>query len=242
MKKWLNAAQPVGIVQIITSTDKTTKQYDKLAFFLNKNGYLVFCNDKQSVHGDVFSQTVEQEIKTIKKIKQKYNLPVFLVGHGFGGFIAQKIISQYDVCDGAIYTSGGEQISQTKLYQHAITTWIGRYIFGDNAHAKMLYQLYKHDKGITYKMSYWIIKNIQDINYRKFTKIPHLFLCSGHNIINPGKRLAWTLYNAYSMHDLHKLTIVIYPDISQPISRQEQWTDMQNDILQFLVKHNNAHR
>ena len=237
MQVWDNVTRPIGTIQIIKSVTNKYHKYNKLAEFLNKNGYVVFCNKNQPQHGDVFTKTVEQEIETLYKIKQKYNLPLFLVGHGFGGFVAQKIISHTHKCNGAICTAGGGKLSRIEYCQCVAMTWIGQHLFGDNKCAKMIPKICKCDNGITYNHTYWILKGTKHTQYDKNINVPQMFICGKQDISGLNNRLAWTLYNAYNQYDLHKLTFVLFPDAASPIESGENWMDVRGDILQVLTQY-----
>jgi alpha-beta hydrolase superfamily lysophospholipase len=84
------------------------RRYDDFAAFLNKNGFLVFADDHRAhgnsvkkgglgyAEGDVFEDTVKDEIFITDYLAETYKLPVVVVGHSYGSFLTQRYIE----CDG----------------------------------------------------------------------------------------------------------------------------------------------
>lgn len=102
---------PKGIVQIIHGMSEHSGRYLEFCKFLNKNKYIVVLIDHRS-HGkiayenkklglfyDSFQTLIEDQIIISKNIKKLYpKLPLFVLGHSMGSFIAQehmKIFSHY---------------------------------------------------------------------------------------------------------------------------------------------------
>ncbi|MGL6064155.1 MAG: alpha/beta fold hydrolase [Fusobacteriaceae bacterium] len=101
---------PKGIVQIIHGMSEHHERYLEFAKFLNNNGYIVLLSDHKS-HGklayennqlglfyDSFGILVEEQIKISKNIKAIYpKLPLFILGHSMGSFIAQEHMKYFSL-------------------------------------------------------------------------------------------------------------------------------------------------
>ncbi len=115
---WDSVSSPKGIVQISHGMAEHARRYDDFAKFLNKNGFIVFADDhrahgmtstKQSKKGvqgyhkgDIFNDTVSDELAISKYLVEKYNLPLIYFGHSYGTFIGQRYIQLNEVASGVI--------------------------------------------------------------------------------------------------------------------------------------------
>lgn len=126
--EWL-IENPKGTIQIIHGMAEHGKRYKHFARFLNEKGYVVFATDHRG-HGlsknekdlfgnigkDGFEMMVEDEILFAKKIKKKYKLPHFIIGHSMGSFISQRILQkEKNLVDGVILsgsTTGIENMAK----------------------------------------------------------------------------------------------------------------------------------
>lgn len=112
---WNEVRSPKGVVQISHGMAEHARRYDNFAQFLNKNGYIVFADDhrahgmtstKQSASGvkgfhkgDIYNDTVKDEVAITKYLKEKFNLPVVYLGHSYGSMIGQRYIEfENDAC------------------------------------------------------------------------------------------------------------------------------------------------
>ncbi|XQP54849.1 MAG: alpha/beta fold hydrolase [Mycoplasmoidaceae bacterium] len=114
--EWDNVKNPIGIVQIFHGMAEHAFRYDELAKVLNKQGYIVFADDHRG-HGktpeggkklgtyegkDIFYDTLRDEIFFSKMLKKKHHLPLYVLGHSYGSFIAQEYITKCNLYDKAI--------------------------------------------------------------------------------------------------------------------------------------------
>ena len=67
--------------------------------------------------------------------------------------------------------------------------------------------------------------------------IPLLIIGGEQDIYSMNGRLAKSLYNTYSKHNLNKLTLIIYPDAEKDLLFLPEYSDVYQDILDFI---NNA--
>ena len=102
---------PKAAILIVHGMQEHAGRYIDFARFLNKNGYIVFANDLRG-HGhtaidkkygygekDIYKETVQDEIILIQKIKEAYNLPVYVFGHSYGSMLSQAIIQNTDLVE-----------------------------------------------------------------------------------------------------------------------------------------------
>lgn len=112
---WDKCENPKAVVRISHGMAEHMKRYDDFALFLNKNKILVAGEDHRA-HGetdkdflgktsdkDLFSATVSDGMEINKYLKEKYGLPIILLGHSYGSFLAQsEILTDSSILSGAI--------------------------------------------------------------------------------------------------------------------------------------------
>lgn len=117
---WNDVKNPKGVVQISHGMAEHGRRYDNFATFLNKNGYIVFADDhrahgltstKQSAKGvkgyhkgDIFADSVMDEVTITKYLKDKYNLPVIYLGHSYGTMLGQSYVESDHQATGIIFS------------------------------------------------------------------------------------------------------------------------------------------
>lgn len=114
---WDEVNQPKGLVLVIHSFKQSGKNYADLAEFLNKHDYIVWATDVR-YHGkhyndnndytnistvarnsDIFKEIVNDHYITAKLYCEKYNLPLTIIGHGFGAHVAKRLVQISDFND-----------------------------------------------------------------------------------------------------------------------------------------------
>jgi len=117
---WDDVKNAKGVVQISHGMAEHARRYDNFAKFLNANGYIVFADDhrahgqscsKQSKvmkygyqKGNIYGDTVQDEVSITKYLKDKYNRPVIYLGHSYGSMLGQRYIQEDKERAGAILT------------------------------------------------------------------------------------------------------------------------------------------
>lgn len=107
---WDDVRAAKAVVQIAHGMAEHARRYDDFANYLNKNGYIVFADDhrahgmtstKQSAKGikgfhkgDIYNDTVKDEIAITKYLKEKYSLPVIYLGHSYGSMLGQRYLQE----------------------------------------------------------------------------------------------------------------------------------------------------
>lgn len=128
---WSPETVPVGIVQISHGMNEYMGRYSDFALFLASRGYVV-CGNDHIGHGcsagndaDIGyiprrsgADALVEDVQTMTKIiKEKFpGLPVFLLGHSMGSFIARLYLSKYgSEIDGAVISGTGGPGQPTEL-------------------------------------------------------------------------------------------------------------------------------
>lgn len=103
---WNDVKNPKGVVQISHGMAEHARRYDAFAQFLNANGYIVYADDhrahgmtstkqsKKGVYGyhkgDIYNDTVRDEIAITAHLKERFGLPVVYLGHSYGSMLGQR--------------------------------------------------------------------------------------------------------------------------------------------------------
>lgn len=115
---WNDVKNPKGVVQISHGMAEHARRYDNFATFLSRNGYIVYADDhrahgltstKQSTKGvkgyhkgDIYMDTVKDEIAITDYLAEKYGLPVVYLGHSYGSMLGQRYIEMPNKSCGAV--------------------------------------------------------------------------------------------------------------------------------------------
>ncbi len=121
--RWIPDDKPIAILQIIHGMQEFIDRYDEFANFMADNGILVIGNDHLG-HGGSISEKVPygyfckndpatvllRDAHRLKKMTQEEypGIPVILMGHSFGSFIAREYLTRYGTgIQGAIIQGTG---------------------------------------------------------------------------------------------------------------------------------------
>ena len=115
---WNDVKNPKGVVQISHGMAEHARRYDAFAQFLNANGYIVYADDhrahgmtstkqsKKGVYGyhkgDIYNDTVRDEIAITAHLKERFGLSVVYLGHSYGSMLGQRYIEMKNDSCGAI--------------------------------------------------------------------------------------------------------------------------------------------
>lgn len=134
--KWIPEGQPVALLQIIHGMQEYIDRYDEFARYLAEKGILVMGNDHlghgKSVSGngtfgffckdDPATVLVRDAHRLKKTVQEEYpGVPVFILGHSFGSFVAREYITRYGtgiqgaIIQGTAYMPTGTINSLTSL-------------------------------------------------------------------------------------------------------------------------------
>lgn len=133
------ADSPKAVVQISHGMSEHIERYDDFALYLNGKGLTVIGDDHRA-HGktdldrlgmaepgkDLFEDTVEDMAEITDYAKEKYGVPVFLLGHSYGSFLSQEYLLKYsDKILGCV-------LSGSALYSGFIS-WFGKTVAGSKS-------------------------------------------------------------------------------------------------------------
>ena len=109
--KWIPEEKPIAILQIIHGMQEYIDRYDEFARFLAEKGILVMGNDHLGHGGSVAdgkgtygyfckkdpATVLVRDAHRLKKLTQEEypGVPVFILGHSFGSFVAREYITRY---------------------------------------------------------------------------------------------------------------------------------------------------
>lgn len=127
VREWLPDTAPIGVVQICHGVAEHISRYDKFAQYLASFGFVVAGNDHLG-HGKSISEDTSKGYfgehggwelvvgdirKLYERLKEQYfSLPIFILGHSMGSFLARTYIIRYhDGPDGVILSGTGQQSS-----------------------------------------------------------------------------------------------------------------------------------
>jgi len=122
VRKWVDESKaPKAILQIAHGMGEHSARYDDFAGFMAKNGFVVYANDHRG-HGetarndselgffdeqDGWDKVVEDAyLLSLQSKKAHPGLPLFLLGHSMGSFIARDLISKYSADYQGVVLSG----------------------------------------------------------------------------------------------------------------------------------------
>ena len=127
--RWIPEGEPVAILQIIHGMQEYIDRYDEFARFMSEKRILVMGNDHLGHGGSVTSgqgtygyfckkdpaTVLVRDAHRLKKMTQEDypGVPVFILGHSFGSFVAREYITRYGtgikgaIIQGTAFASSG---------------------------------------------------------------------------------------------------------------------------------------
>ncbi|WAM36424.1 alpha/beta hydrolase [Caldicellulosiruptor acetigenus] len=149
---WDQVDNPRGILQIFHGMAEHGKRYEGFAQYMNEHGFIVYADDHRG-HGrtagslenigyigeDGFNKLVQDEYLISKFLKEKYPwLPLFIVAHSFGSFVAQEYIIRYGWGINGLVLSGSAAMNTLKAKLGYILASIERLIHGEKYRSRFL--------------------------------------------------------------------------------------------------------
>lgn len=243
---WDNVSNPIGIVQIIHGIFDDIRIYDKLAHCLNRNGYVVFGIDKSLSRAPrTFDSSTSHEIDIMRYLINKYMLPIFLIGYGYGGFIAQHVLTKTDVPTSAVCLIKSGKHYHWSLRCARKIAQIGVHICGTNAPARFINFITRHHCGqiqkspmCTYGFYLSLLDGLIKLESDSNFDNPVMIICGANDCDSPNPRFSRALYRAYNNNDLINTTLMIYPDMQNKMLMEMNCGIIQSDILSFFNSSN----
>ena len=273
---WDDVSSPKAVIQIVHGMQEHASRYDHFAKYLNKNGFIVFATDHRG-HGktagdvkllghtnsDIFKEVVSDQIIITEKLKNRFNLPVYIVGHSFGSFVTQRYIQICNLTTKAVIV--GSAYTNTLLNKMGLMVAnLSALIKGNHAQAKLVeklsfgsyakkfengnwlcsdekqYEQYKLDPycGTPFPYCFYksMLKNIVN-SYKhldKISKNQKVFLVGGDSDPVGGYgKLVKKLYNVYLKNNVD-VKMKLYKNGRHEILNETFKEDVYKDIVDFL--------
>jgi len=239
---WDNVNRPIGIVQIIHGIFDNISAYNKLALCLNRNGYIVFGVDTiLNKLPRTFDRAIAQESDIMWHFSKKYNLPMFLIGYGYGGYIAQSILRNTDMAVDAVCLIRSGITNRITLRFARTCARIGSKIRGSNTCTGIINLFKRHHCGrvqksplCTYGFCESLLDGLIKLDTESDYNNPVLIISNADEHDPATAQFSRALYNTYHNNDLMNMTLVIYPDMQNKLLLEMNCGRIQNDILSFF--------
>lgn len=175
---WDDVKQPKGVVQISHGMAEHARRYDDFAKFLNANGYIVFADDHRAhgnsekkadigYHaGDIYGDTVKDEIFITEYLVEKYKLPVVYLGHSYGSFLGQNYMQNENLSKGTILTGSARQPGAIVAVGAALAGTINK-IAGEKKKGKFMDKLSFGSFNVPFKKEghqfAWLSRDVEQV-------------------------------------------------------------------------------
>ena len=151
---WNQVENPVAVVQIAHGMGEYCGRYDDFASFLNKNGFIVVAEDHRGhgktcgemenlgkVEGDSYHDTIGDMIALTKYAEMKFKLPIVLIGHSYGSFLAQGYIEKNGAALAGVILSGSAYMNNSQVAFGRVVAKLQNALFGGRKPAKLIAKL-----------------------------------------------------------------------------------------------------
>lgn len=263
---------PKGIVQIVHGVQENCKVYFKFAEFLNKNNYSVFMVDQRAhgktcespeeqgkVNGDVFVQSVKDQLYISNFLHDKYKLPIYVIGHSYGSFILQAYIKENKYAKKVIMLG----TTFTKCFSFKLAKIVCK-IFPKDKRANFSAKNIMTFWNKKFKDGNWICKKDEDFAKQNQTKnapiaftygfyssmfsnisklyqdmnkinknLPILVLSGKQDVISGYGKGIYKLEKVYDKNNLNA-KFIVYPNLRHNILYSSKKDEVEQDIVNFL--------
>lgn len=272
------AQKPKGVVLFLHGIQEYSKPYFEFAEKVNKKHFHCLLVDQRG-HGrscnkiseigkadyDVFSASVCDCLCISNMLKEKYQLPIYLVGFSYGSFIAQACMHKAKNISKMILIGSG-YMNQPKIRLAKIICKLGRKIKGPNAYAQSLDRSLQKYFNRRFKPTSWItsdndklkilandklcrvpfsygfyeslLDNLPNIanNLKDVSKEMKILIISGEDDpVGDFGKGVKYLHQLYSNNNLNS-KIIIYPKLRHNLLYEKETADVYKDIFNFLTK------
>lgn len=230
---WRDVTRPVGVIQIVG--DDATAQHDDFAQYMNRNGYIVSATDAYDA-ACAFDALVDDEIAVMQFLGRRYNLPLFLFGHSYGGFVAQSILARDNTDATAACTTCTLRPPVLGAVAGCAMAWVGQKIWGANAPAHTMNWItgnrHRHHTHAFYHTLFRHLMRVQ--SGARYTR-PLLMIDCACDIGRIGG-LAGRVGNSARYDDatMKNITMIIYPDAGRDMLGNMNYAGACRDVLRFF--------
>jgi len=276
---WDKVEKPKGIVQIIHGMQEHARRYNDLAKYLNSQSLIVFASDLRGhgqtalnnnlplgySDGDIFTEIVNDQIILTNYLIEKYKLPIHILGHSFGSFIAQKYMIENGfkiksiILTGSTYTNSfsfksgyiltslqkflGLKKKPARLIENMSLKKYGKHFINGNwlSRDENVWYKYSQDElcGHTFPINfYWsFFKNARK-NYKNLKNIPYylpILIMSGTNDPVCGKKGIFRLFITYGKA-MKNVYLKGYRDARHELHNEINKEEIYKDISQFFAE------
>ena len=268
-------SSPIGVVQVIHGMQEHGKRYEHFARYLNSKGYIVFVSDLRGhgenaksielqghYDGDIYEDTVCDQVIISNTLKQMFNLPLYIVGHSYGSFITQEYMTRCDIADkvvlvGSAYARNfaykfGNFVAKmnsismknkpARLIERCSFKAYGKKFPNGNwlTHDEEIFDRYINDpycgKSFPYSFYRSFFRGVLN-NYKKLDNIRkdiQILIVSGdEDPVGCKGRLTTKLYEVYKKQGLF-VAYKLYPGGRHEILNEPYKEDVYNYIISFL--------
>ncbi|MCL6477112.1 MAG: alpha/beta hydrolase [Peptococcaceae bacterium] len=186
---WDDVDAARAVVQIFHGMAEHAGRYERLARFLNTKGIIVYANDHRG-HGrtagspdevgcigkDGFNNIIEDEFIITGRVKENHpDLPVVVIGHSFGSFIAQDFITRYGGDIAGVIFSGSAMIPEADVKPGIIIASIQKAFLGERKKSNFFHKLsfsnYNKKFADEHKEFAWLSRDQEEV--KKYVDDPY---------------------------------------------------------------------
>lgn len=270
------AKNPKAVVQIVHGMQEHALRYVDFCEFLVYNNYTVLVSDLRGHgktaqskdllgfgEGDIFAETVEDQILINKFLKEKYGLPVYVFGHSYGSFITQRLAqgltdsNKFVICGSSngddilfdlakivadISVFLGRKNEKAKFVESLSIKSYGKKFEEGNwlSRDKEVWEKYNEDEycGGSFPVSFYqsMFKNLNKLNkgIEDISSVSKLFLIVGDkDPVGANAKQVKKLHELYLKKGVNA-TLKVYEDCRHELLNELNKKEVYQDVLDFL--------
>lgn len=260
---WEDVENPKAIIQLSHGMGEHIRRYDDFARYLNKHGFIVFGDDHRG-HGrtsgidnlgstskTVFYDTVDDIIELGTEIKEKYKLPIILLGHSYGSFLSQAVIEETDIYSLCVLVGTASQDSLDMKFAKILTALQNIFVGGKKP-AKLLTKLGFEGYNKPFKdekmLNSWLTTNKEIV--RRYNDDPECGFMFDINFYYSLSRAFSNIYKKQNLEKINKkLPILITSGKEDPVGKMgksttrlyEKYKNLNIENLEIKLYENKRH-
>ena len=172
LKIYDDVKSPKGVMLVIHGMQEHSGRYVGFAKKMNSKGYIIATSDLRG-HGDnmvisrpgysdgnIFEEIVLDQKEFIKFLKREYSkLPLFVLGHSFGSFIAQRLLTESDNLVDKFVLCGSAYSKNIKFTLGGVVAKLTQEFKGRGADAKLVEKLSLKGYGKKFDNGNWLSRD-----------------------------------------------------------------------------------